>query len=70
MIFFSKNFILTEKCQYFYPEIFDTRFVNCIEDNNNINSFNEIKVIILIKNNFYIIYQNLLDFLRIINKKV
>ena len=63
---FSYYFILTEKCQYFCPEIFEKTFNN--NDFNNFDSnFNKQKIYLL-KNNFCKVYQNFLDFLRLITE--
>ena len=64
---FSNYFILTEKCQLFCPEIFNQYFDNDNEENNS-DLENEKHDIILLKNNFCIIYQNFLDFLRLISE--
>ena len=55
---FSKYFVLTEKCLYFYNEILE----------ENALSRNEKNDILLLKKNFAIIFQNLLNFLNQITK--
>ena len=64
---FSKYFILTEKCDYFCKEIFDEKFGNHNLLDNNLKD--ELKDIIFLKNNFCIVFQNLLHFLRLISQK-
>ena len=76
---FSKYLILTEKNELFYKEKFDEKFDGIIdEDNENENMDenenkkklkNEKKDIILLKNNFCIVFQNLIHFLRLITQK-
>ena len=50
---FTKYLLLTEKCKYFYNEI--------LED--NIKDYKEKEDILLLKNNFAIVFQNLINFL-------
>ena len=64
---FSYYFILTEKCEDFCPEIFKKKFNN-INENNISDIIKEKKDIMLLKNNFAIVYQNLLHFLRLITE--
>ena len=64
---FSNYFILTEECQLFYPEIFNQYFSN-VNEENNLDLISEEHDIILLKENFCIIYQNFLDFLRLITE--
>ena len=81
---FSKYLILTEKNELFYKEKFNEKFdnINDEEDNENENMDenenkdvnkkklqNEKKDIILLKNNFCIVFQNLIHFLRLITQK-
>ena len=61
---FSKYFILTEKCEYFIIDSFNKKFNN----NSDINLNNEKRDIIFLKSNFCIVFQNLLNFLRLISK--
>ena len=56
---FSKYLLLTEKCKYFYTEI--------LED--NITKDKEKDDILLLKNNFAIVFQNLINFLYKITEK-
>ena len=60
---FSKYLILTEKCQYFIKVSFDEKF------RNNLNVAKEKEDILLLKQNFCIVFQNLLHFLRLISEK-
>ena len=60
---FSNFFVLTEKCQYFYPEILEKKFEDINKEENSDN-INEKEYINSLKNNFSIAFQNLLDFLR------
>ena len=60
---FSKFLILTEKCDYFCPELFDEKF------KDNLNLSNEREDISLLKDNFCIVFQNLLHFIRLISEK-
>ena len=75
---FSKYLILTEKNELFYKKKFDEKFDNINFDENNQdenidenikNLLNEKKDIILLKNNFCIVFQNLIHFLRLISQK-
>ena len=59
----SKYLILTEKCDYFCKEFFEERF----KDNASLS--NEKKDVILLKSNFGVIFQNILNFLRLISQK-
>ena len=64
---FSYYLILTDKCEYFYPEILEKKFedINKEENSDNINEKEHINSL---KNNFSIAFQNLLDFLRLITE--
>ena len=64
---FSKYFILTEKCELFYCEIFNEKFENINEENNEL--IKEKNDILLLKKNFCVVFQNLIDFLRLISQK-
>ena len=73
---FSEFFILIEKNELFYKEKFELKFdnININENNENIdenqqNLLNEKKDIILLKNNICIVFQNLINFLRLISQK-
>ena len=57
---FSKYFVLTEKCRYFITSVLEETFKN--QDSQ------EKKDLLLLKKNFCIIFQNFLDFLRLITK--
>lgn len=64
---FTKFFILTEKFPLFYDEIFNDTFNEMDEnDNNLINLKNDI---ILLRDNFCVVFQNLIHFLRLISQK-
>ena len=61
---FSKYLILTEKCEYFYSDSFEEKF------KTKDSILNEEKEdIILLKNNFIVVFQNLMNFLRLISEK-
>ena len=61
---FSKYLILTEKCEYFYSDSFEEKF------KTKDSILNEKKEdIILLKNNFIVVFQNLMNFLRLISEK-
>ena len=62
----SYYFVLTEKCDYFYPEIFKEKFENKNEE--NFDMINEKEYITKLKNDFCIVFQNLLNFLRLITE--
>ena len=64
---FSKYFILTEKCELFYCEIFNEKFDSITQENQKI--INEKNDIILLKKNFCIVFQNFINFLRLISQK-
>ena len=66
---FSKYFILTEKLDYFYKSLFDQKFGNENLDFSDLNILNEKNDIELLKNNFCIVFQNLIHFLRLISQK-
>ena len=61
---FSKYLVLTEKCDYFYRDVFEEKF-----NANDPLLKAEKEDFCLIKENFGIVYQNLLDFLRLISHK-
>ena len=63
---FSKYLILTEQFEYFSKELFDAKFNR---DNENKNENDEASDILLLKNNFGIVFQNLITFLRLISEK-
>ena len=62
---FSNYFILTEKCQYFCPSIFKQTFEDINEDSQN-NLNDEKQDILMLKENFGILYQKFFDFIRLI----
>ena len=64
---FSKYLMLLEQFDYFYQDKFEEHFGN--NNQNDKNLIIEKEDIILLKNNFGIIFQNLLDFLRLITEK-
>ena len=64
---FSKYFVLTEKCELFYCEIFNEKFENINEENQEL--FKEKKDIPFLKKNFCVVFQNLIHFLRLISQK-
>ena len=64
---FSKYFILTENFDLFYTEIFNNKFDNITEENQK-ELFEEKNDIILLKNNFCIIFWDFILFLRLISK--
>ena len=61
---FSKYLILTEKCEYFYSDSFEEKFKT---KDSKLNG--EKEDIILLKNNFIVVFQNLMNFLRLISEK-
>ena len=61
---FSKYLILTEKCDLFMEDIFNEKF----KGNLNKELLDEKLDIIYLKNNFCIVFQNLIYFLRLITK--
>ena len=63
---FSKFFILTENVDFFHNEIFYQLFNN--DNNENKNLFNDKKDISLLRNNFEVVFQNLITFLRLISQ--
>jgi len=63
---FSKYFILVEKCKYFCTEIFHQAFEYVDHDTPNL--YKEKMDIILLKFNFCIVYQNFLNFIRLITE--
>ena len=62
---FSKYLVLTEKCDYFYKDVFNEKF----SDNNDPLLCSQKEDCLLIKKNFCIVYQNLMHFLRLISHK-
>lgn len=64
---FSKYLMLLEQFDFFYEDKFKEHFGN--NNQNDKNLIIEKEDIILLKNNFGIIFQNLLDFLRLITEK-
>ena len=62
---FSKYLLLTEKFDYFYNDIFNEKF----KDEENKELKEEKEDVLLLKNNFYVVFQNLIDFLRLISNK-
>ena len=66
---FSNFFILTGKVELFYYEIFNDTFNDDNDNNIDANLLNEKKDIILLRNNFCIVFQNLIHFLRLISQK-
>ena len=63
---FSKYFILVEKCKYFCTEIFNQVFEYVDDDISNLHK--EKMDIVLLKFNFCIVYQNFLNFIRLITE--
>ena len=63
---FSKYFILVEKCKYFCTEKFHQAFEYI--DNDTPNLHKEKMDIVLLKFNFCIVYQNFLNFIRLITE--
>ena len=57
---FSEYLILTEKCEYFYKDS---------EDELDESSVNEKKDIMYLKDNFGVVFQNMIHFLRLISQK-
>ena len=66
-LIFSKYFILTEKLELFYNENFKEKFDNIKEEQKDL--CNERDYITSLKNNFCLVFQNLIDFLRLISQK-
>ena len=62
---FSKYLILTSKCDLFFEDIFFEKFEKEINDDLD----KEREDVIFLKNNFCIVFQNLIYFLRLITKK-
>ena len=66
---FSKYLILTEQFEYFSKELFDAKFNRDNENKNENENNDEASDILLLKNNFGVVFQNLLTFLRLISEK-
>ena len=60
---FSKYFILTERCELFFCDMFKEKFKNANEE-----LINEKNDVVLLKSNFCIVFQNFIKFLRLITK--
>ena len=61
---FSKYFILNEKCELFFGDIYDEKF----KKNPNDALKNEKEDVDLLKSNFCVVFQNFIYFLRLITK--
>ena len=64
---FSKYFMLTAQCELFCKSKFEEYFSNISEEINN--QYIEKNEITIIKNNFCIIFQNLINFFRLLSSK-
>ena len=65
---FSKYLVLTEQFEYFYYDVFNKKFHNK-KDEKNEELKKEKEDVLLLKENFRVVFQNLLDFLRLISSK-